>query len=118
MRSYDVTGHYSDLIKVPTGHFKLSGVKSWDGGTIKDETVSEQFDLIMDHLRHSLDEASLDISDITFVSVALSDLSTYSELNTSYARGFPHKPRRAGTGATLRNGALVELIAEGWAADA
>ena len=117
MREYDCSGHYSDLMRVPSGHFKLSGVKSWDGDKIKGDTVSEQFHKIMVHLSRSLNEAGIMIKDITFVSVFLSDLSLYNELNDVYSQYFPHKPCRAVIGAQLRSGALVEIVVEGWSND-
>ncbi|WP_417682941.1 RidA family protein [Roseibium sp.] len=77
-------------------------------------TVAEQFERIMGHLNRALEDAGLRLTDITFVSVFLADLTLYQELNSAYSRSFPHKPCRAVVGAQLRNGALVEVVAEGW----
>jgi enamine deaminase RidA (YjgF/YER057c/UK114 family) len=114
MRTYDTDGHYSDLVKLGNGSFKLSGIKAWEGTEIKGKTISDQFEIIVDHLKRTLKASELRTSDITFVQIHLADLGCYSEFNKCYSAFFPHKPARAVVGSKLRQGALVEAIFEGF----
>ncbi len=107
-------GHYSPAI-VHNGLVYLSGQLPIDPVTGEHESggIEAQAKLVLNNLQRILDAAGSDLQHVLQVTVYISDVSLWSELNRVYAEFFgSHKPARAVVPtAPLHHGFLIEIAA-------
>ena len=113
-----IKGHYSHVSVTDSGVFYISGQKSWHPktGEIRGISVSEQTAFIFENINTILDLCGLNLSNVTRIQCHLSDVSGYEEFNDAYSVALgENKPTRTVlAGYTLRDGALVELVVDGF----
>ncbi|EXJ24349.1 Bona fide RidA/YjgF/TdcF/RutC subgroup [Alkalibacterium sp. AK22] len=82
-----------------------------EAGKITAESAGEQTRQSLINIQHILAEEGLDLSDVLKVTVLLSDIEHFQEMNTVYAEFFkePFPARIAYEVAALPAGALVEI---------
>lgn len=114
-----VRGHYSHLVWLPNGLFYVAGQKAWDPNTgeLVPGTIEEQTHLIFDNLIAVLSAARLGLADVTRISCHLAEIEMYDAFNDVYSErlGATLPARTVLGGYQLRDGALIELVVEGFA---
>jgi reactive intermediate/imine deaminase len=105
-------GPYSQAVRIGetlycSGQIALHPVS----GNLVTSSFAAQVDRVFDNLRAVVEAAGLDFGDVVKVTVFMTDLSRFSELNEIYARQFSEPfPARATVGvASLPKGAEVEI---------
>lgn len=124
-RSFDrgvppVRGHYSHLVVMPNGLFYVSGQKAWhlETGDLLIGDIREQTHLVFNNLEAILGAGGYGLRDLVRIQCHLADIDHYDEFNDVYTERLAEvQPARTVLGGyDLREGALVELVADGFAA--
>lgn len=105
-------GHYSTAVELENGILLLSGQISIDeSGNLVGTTVAEQTRNVLKNIKSILSELGYGIEDISKVTIFITDISKFSEVNEVYKEFFGnHKPVRTTVGVSgLPKGALVEI---------
>lgn len=112
-----VRGHYSQLITLPNGSYHMAGQKAWDPntGVLITGNMEAQVKRIFDNIALILHSKGLGIGSVSRISCHLANIFDYDEFNRWYTYCLGnHKPTRIVLGGyQLRDGALVEMCAEG-----
>ena len=105
---------------LPQKHYEQLVQMKWhpETGEIQGESADVQTRMIFDNIKSILEHVGLGLESLTRIQCHLSDISHYEEFNAAYTESLGScKPTRTVLGGyTLRDGALVELVAEGFAA--
>lgn len=106
-------GPYSTAVTTGTGFLFLSGQIALDPSTgiLIGATVGEQTAVIFKNIEAIITQCGYSVTAIIKVVVYVTDMGSFSELNTVYERFFgTHRPVRTTVGvASLPKGAMVEL---------
>ncbi|MGC8544069.1 MAG: RidA family protein [Vulcanisaeta sp.] len=105
-------GPYSQAVKVGNTLF-VSGQIPIDPATgqLVKGGVREQAERVLENIKAILEAAGFSLNDVTWVFVALKDLSKFSEFNEVYSRYFRENPpaRMTVEVSNLPGGALIEI---------
>jgi len=105
-------GPYSQAVKVGNTLF-VSGQIPIDPATgqLVKGGVREQAERVLENIKAVLEAAGFSLNDVTWVFVALKDLSKFSEFNEVYSRYFRENPpaRMTVEVNNLPGGALIEI---------
>lgn len=114
-----IRGHYSHVVTMPDGLFYVAGQKAWDPvtGVLVAGDIVVQTDLVFDNLQAILWAAGYRLTDLVRIQCHLADIGDYDAFNDVYTKrlGDARPARTVLGGYTLREGALVELVADGFA---
>lgn len=113
-----IKGHYCHAVELPNGMIYISGQKAWDPqtGDLVGSTIEEQTALIFDNIEKILDGLGLTLKNTVRLSCFLSEVGQYPIFNEVYETCLGgHKPcRTVLSGLSLRDGALLEIVAEAY----
>lgn len=113
-----VRGHYSHVVILPTGQFMIAGQKAWskETGELTGHHIIEQTELVFDNIASILAQIDCSLDQLIRISCHLARVEDYEQFNEVYARRLgEHRPARTVlAGHDLREGALVELVADGF----
>ncbi|UPK91098.1 hypothetical protein LCI18_002033 [Fusarium solani-melongenae] len=88
-------GPYSQAIKTPSAIYVSGQIPLTLEGTIIKESITEQTRQSCKNLEAVLKEAGSAITKVVKVTIFISDMSHFVELNKEYEKWFTHKPARS-----------------------
>jgi 2-iminobutanoate/2-iminopropanoate deaminase len=105
-------GPYSQAVRAGSLIF-LSGQLPIDSGTgrLEEGSIARQTEMILGAVRDILDDAGSSIDRVVKVTVYMTDMEKFGEMNEVYARFFPvDPPARSAVGVkSLPKGAAIEI---------
>lgn len=111
-----IIGHYCHAAVMPNGLIHLSGQKAWapDTGKLIVGGIAEQTTLVLQNIKAILEKLHLDFHALTRTVCHLHSVEDYEAFNRAYSHvlGTARPTRTVLAGARLRDGALVEIVAD------
>ncbi|RVX71881.1 hypothetical protein B0A52_04280 [Exophiala mesophila] len=103
-------GPYSQAIKAAGIVFCAGQIPADKNGNLVEGTIAQKTEACVNNVRAILAEAGSEIGKVVKVSVFLSDMSHFAEMNGEYEKWFTHKPARTCVAAKqLPKGVDVEI---------
>ncbi|KEY74106.1 hypothetical protein S40285_03274 [Stachybotrys chlorohalonatus IBT 40285] len=88
-------GPYSQAIKTPTAVYCSGQIPLTAEGTLIEGTIPEKTRLCCQNLEAVLKEAGSSIQKVVKVTIFLSDMGHFADMNSEYEKWFSHKPARS-----------------------
>jgi len=103
----------SDIRKSASLVFVSGKIPTNNEGVLKTGTVAEKTNLVLDNIESSLKQAGLNLSDIVFMQIYITNMEEYSEINSAYEKRFtePFPARAVVEVKGLPAGASMEFVA-------
>ncbi|KAK3073461.1 hypothetical protein LTR53_004949 [Teratosphaeriaceae sp. CCFEE 6253] len=104
--------HQSQAIQAGPHIFVSGQIPADASGKLTEGSIADKTTACCEGLKHILEEAGSSVEKTVKVTVFLTDMANFAEMNSIYEKYFPHKPARSCVAVhQLPKGVLVEIEA-------